>query len=241
MTNLIFLGSGDAFSAGGRFYSSLLIVHENEKILVDVGPTTTTALRKLNVSFNEISYIFITHSHGDHVAGLPFLFLEFQYRVPLKPPITIVGAPGIEGKLENLTETMYESLSKSDRRFQTKYLTLENRLIFDSFSVEGFPMSHEPLSLGYRFHFGNKILAITGDTEWNMNIPKLAEGADLLIIECSFFDLNVPGHLSYRTIDKRLNSLKNDRTLLYHLGQDVLKHTTDIKLELAQDFMEIEL
>lgn len=242
MTKIIFLGSGDAFSAGGRFYSSLLVNHDDTTFLVDIGPTTPLALRLAGISLEKIDHIFLTHTHGDHLAGLPFLFLEFQYRVARHSPITVVGAPGISKFAEGIVSGMYASLAKENRRFAVEYQNIDDQPYdFASTIVRGFPMAHEPYSRAFRFEFDGKTLAVTGDTEWNDKIATLADDADLLIIECSFFNIDIPGHLSYKSLEKNLPSINNRRTLLYHLGQDVLERKEKLHLDLAEDFMELEL
>ncbi|MHA2230942.1 MAG: MBL fold metallo-hydrolase [Candidatus Hodarchaeales archaeon] len=242
MTKIIFLGSGDAFSAGGRFYSSLLVIHDDTTFLVDIGPTTPLALRHAGISFEKIDHIFLTHTHGDHLAGLPFLFLEFQYRVARDSPITVVGASGISKYAEGIVSGMYASLAKENRRFVVEYQNIDDQPYnFASTTVLGFPMAHEPYSRAFRFEFDGKTLAVTGDTEWNDNIATLADDADLLIIECSFFNSDIPGHLSYKSLERNLLSINNRRTLLYHLGQDVLERKEKLHFDLAEDFLELEL
>jgi ribonuclease BN (tRNA processing enzyme) len=242
LTKIIFLGSGDAFSAGGRFYSSLLIENDGKAFLVDVGPTSPLALRRIRVPFDQIDHIFLTHSHGDHLGGLPFLFLEFQYRISRKTPITIFGAPGISKYAENVVNTMYASLSKENRTFDVKYQSVYDQPYhFAAGKVESFPMTHESYSWAYRFELGGKVIAVTGDTEWNSNIIALADDADLLIVECSFFDRNIPGHLSYKTLEEKLPLVNCKNFILYHLGQEVLDHQGEFCFELANDLMEIEL
>ncbi|MFX0112914.1 MAG: MBL fold metallo-hydrolase [Candidatus Hodarchaeota archaeon] len=242
MTKITFLGSGDAFSAGGRFYSSLLVNNDGKTFLIDVGPTTSLALRQIGISFEQIDYIFLTHSHGDHLGGLPFLFLEFQYRVNRKTPITIVGAPGISEYAENVVSTMYASLSKENRKFAVRYQSINGQPYhFAAGKVEGFFMTHELYSRGYKFELGGKAIAVTGDTEWTNNIIALANNADLLIIECSFFDRNIPGHLSYKTLEEKLPLVNCKNVILYHLGQEVLDRQGELRFELANDLMEIQL
>jgi len=242
MTIVVFLGSGDAFSAGGRFYSSLLVIDGDQVFLVDVGPTTPLALRRVGILPNRISHIFLTHTHGDHIAGLPFLFLEYQHRFHRDSPITIVGAPGTSEYVENITTAMYSSLAKENRRFEVNYQSINEKAYrFALTTARSFPMTHELHSRGFRFEFkGGKILAVTGDTEWNDNILSLSDGADLLVIECSFFDKDVPGHLSFKSLEKNICRLNSQRIVLYHLGQDVLDKESELHIEIAKDFMELK-
>ena len=73
--NLTFLGSGNAF-APKRYWGTILV---EEDILLDASPVTLPHLRMMDKDPGKINYILITHLHGDHFLGLPFLFLDSLY------------------------------------------------------------------------------------------------------------------------------------------------------------------
>ena len=95
---IIMLGTGNAFLPNGRHHSFVIF---DKKHIIDAPPTALTSLRENGVRISEISTIFITHLHGDHIFGLPFLLLERTYISDreLSKPLTIVAAPG--GKKKN--------------------------------------------------------------------------------------------------------------------------------------------
>jgi len=70
------LGSGNAFCPPGRLHSCMLL---DEKILIDAPPTILHQLHKYQISTSQITDLLITHWHGDHVFGLPFLLLDRRY------------------------------------------------------------------------------------------------------------------------------------------------------------------
>src|SRR3990170_3900454 len=88
---LTFLGSGNAFAAGGRYWSSFLA---NARYLFDAPPTLLPHLKRLGMPLTGIEVIFISHFHGDHFMGLPFLFLEYVYLTERRDDLFIVGLPG---------------------------------------------------------------------------------------------------------------------------------------------------
>jgi ribonuclease BN (tRNA processing enzyme) len=76
---VIFLGTGDAFAAGGRFLSACLIQSHGASLLLDCGPTVLTALKQRGIRAGTLDAIFFSHLHGDHIAGAPFLLMEYIY------------------------------------------------------------------------------------------------------------------------------------------------------------------
>ena len=95
---VVMLGTGNAFLPYGRYHSFAMI---DKKHIIDCPPTALASLRREGQSVSEIETIFITHVHGDHVFGFPFLLLERRYisdRANEKP-LTVVAAPGVKARL----------------------------------------------------------------------------------------------------------------------------------------------
>jgi len=82
---LRFLGTGSAFTPG-RMFSSVLL---NDRFLIDPSPTSPVALKCLGIPPGAIHTVLVTHMHGDHFMGLPFLLLHWHYRDPPERPIEI--------------------------------------------------------------------------------------------------------------------------------------------------------
>ena len=79
MTEVQFVGTGDAFGSGGRRQSAILVRVHGHTLLLDCGATTVVGLKELGIDPREIDAVAITHFHGDHVAGLPFLLLDYVF------------------------------------------------------------------------------------------------------------------------------------------------------------------
>ena len=79
MPEVVFVGTGDAFGSGGRRNSAILVRDGCGSLLLDCGPTTLGGLKSLGIDPREIDAIAISHFHGDHAAGVPFLLIDYQF------------------------------------------------------------------------------------------------------------------------------------------------------------------
>ena len=98
-TCVTFLGTGDAFSAGGRHMAAYLIESPEGSLLLDCGPTILASLNRHGLSAEPIDAVLLSHFHGDHFGGLPFLFLHYLYIEPRSRPLKIVGPPEVEDRV----------------------------------------------------------------------------------------------------------------------------------------------
>lgn len=202
MLELCFLGSGNAFTPGGRYWSSFLL---NGRYLFDAPPTLLPHLKRLGVPLADIRAVFISHFHGDHFLGLPFLLLEYLHLTPRREDLYIVGPPGVEEIMEGLAETAFPNLSHADAGYQRRYLEVEagRQQTVDDLCFQAFPMKHadEKLaSFGYKLHLAEKVLAYTGDTDLCDELFALAAGADVLVLDCNYSQGKGPEHLSFAEV-----------------------------------------
>lgn len=86
------LGTSGMMPLPGRHLTSVLLRREGELFLFDCGEGTQVSLRRLNLRWKKISAIFVSHSHADHVTGLPGM-LMLSAQVERDDPLVIVGPP----------------------------------------------------------------------------------------------------------------------------------------------------
>ena len=145
------LGTGNAFLPNGRLHSLVLI---DQKHLVDAPPTALIALRQNGITVDSIETIFITHLHGDHIFGLPFLFLERMYISDResKRPLRIVAAPGAKEVILEICNLAYPGTLL---RFWPNIIWCEDETgtTDDGWSWERFRVHHDDSvdPFGYRF------------------------------------------------------------------------------------------
>jgi ribonuclease BN (tRNA processing enzyme) len=236
---VLFLGTGDAFSAGGRNQAAILIQHPQVSLLLDCGATALTSLKKHDVSLDPIDGILLSHLHGDHFSGLPFVFLHYLYVEPRTKPLKILGPEGLEERIMQLYRTMYPNDASIPPPYEmdfTEIQILQNYSI-DVLQIEPFPARHQqhPPSFGFTINLDGRRIVYTGDTGWSDELPVRAEGADLFICECSYYDTQLDTHLNYKTIAKQLSNCGYKKMVLTHLGDEVLERIQELELEVVYD------
>ena len=91
---IFILGTGGMMPLPGRSLTSVLLRRGGELFLFDCGEGTQVSLRRLNLKWKKISVIFISHTHADHVTGLPGI-LMLTSQVDRDEPLYIFGPPRI--------------------------------------------------------------------------------------------------------------------------------------------------
>jgi ribonuclease BN (tRNA processing enzyme) len=240
-----FLGSGDAFGSGGRFNTCFFVQDLMGAFLVDCGASSMIAIRKFGVDPNSIRAVLITHLHGDHFGGLPFLILDAQLVSRRTAPLTIAGPPGLRDRLVAAMENFFPGSTKIERRFELAVRELEPHM---AQNVEGIdvtpyivkhPSGAPPFAL--RLTVDGKVLCYSGDTEWVDGLREAAEGADLLIAEAYFFDKKIKFHLDFSTLASRLSELGAKRVILTHMSAEMLTRVGHAGAEIAEDGLIISL
>jgi ribonuclease BN (tRNA processing enzyme) len=240
-----FAGSGDAFGSGGRYQACIhLRGNGYEPVLLDCGATSLSALRRLGLDPGEIAAVFVSHLHGDHFGGLPFLILDGQFSRRTRP-LTVVGPPGLAARLTEAMECMFPRSSTAARRFAVEVAELEpgSTSTASGVTVRAWGGDHPSgaPALLLRLRLAGKTIAYTGDTAWTAAIAEAAADADLLIAEAYYRDKNVPYHLRLADLDAHRDQLTARRVILTHMSADVLDHQHDVAFETAHDGLVISL
>ena len=242
---LRFVGCGDALGSGGRFNTCFHVTGERANFLIDCGASSLPALKRLGIARDEIDLILITHFHGDHFGGLPFLLLDAQFTRRTRP-LVIAGPEGIETKLANLMEALFEHSSKTKQRFDLSVVALEpeQSRTFGEVRVTPYPVVHGESGgpfLAYRVEAEGRVIAYSADTEWTDTLIPAARGADLFIAEAYYYDKIVKNHLSLKTLEAHLAEINAKRLVLTHMSEDMLGRLGELPYLAAHDGMAVEL
>jgi ribonuclease BN (tRNA processing enzyme) len=240
-----FVGCGDAFGSGGRNNTCFHLTGERANLLIDCGASSLPALKRLGIARNDIELILITHFHGDHFAGLPFFLLDAQFSRRSKPLI-IAGPQGIETRLPQVMEALFENSSKTTQKFELSVvpLTPERTIAFGAINVTPYAVVHGASGgpfLGYRIEAEGRIIAYSADTEWTDTLIPLARNADLFIAEAYSYDKPVKNHLSLVALEAHLDAIQPKRLVLTHMSDDMLSRADTLPHIAAHDGMSIEL
>lgn len=232
---ITFVGTGDAFGTGGRAHTCIRIDAGARAMLVDFGASSILSWRRLGFSFNEIEAILITHLHGDHFGGLPFLLLEAQFIDPRERPLSIFGPPGLRSRLAMAMEAFFPGTTGIKWRFPFEVVEIAPpaRATIAGFDVETVEVIHAAgaPATGARIGVRGKMFAFSGDTAWTENLVGLADGADLFLCECHSLIKQAPGHMDWPMLREQLPRLKSKRTLLTHMGPQALASLETISAE----------
>lgn len=243
MVQLQFLGSGDAFGSGGRFQACLMLSGAGTPLLMDCGATSLVAMKRAGVDPATIGAVLISHLHGDHFGGIPFLVLDGQFS-RRELPLLIAGPPGVEQRVKAAMEVLYPGSSTVERRFPVIYLEWEHRsaTTVGHCVVTPYEVDHASGAPAYalRVTYGGRRVAYSGDTAWCESLVDAARGADLFVAEGYTHSRQVKFHLDVATLERERARIECPRIILTHMSNDVLQNETP-GFERADDRMVVEV
>jgi ribonuclease Z len=178
------LGCGGMMPLPGRHLTSVLLRREGELFLFDCGEGTQVSLRRLNLRWKKISAIFISHTHADHVTGLPGL-LMISSQVERDDPLYIYGPPRIAEYIESSRRVldMYINYKIVVRELTGGGVIHQG----DGFHIRAFPLRHTKNCVGYTMEEYDRPGEFYPEKAAALNIPmgplwgKLQHGASITL------------------------------------------------------------
>ena len=131
----------------GRGLTSVLARREGDLLLFDCGEGTQIAFRRLNLKWKKITAIFISHTHADHVTGLPGM-LSLSSQVDRSEPLYIYGPPRIRQYVEQTLRVLdiyinYEIVVH-------EFYDDDTVMRADGYRVDALRVRHTKPCIGYR-------------------------------------------------------------------------------------------
>lgn len=203
---------------GGNTTCIEIRTDDNELIIIDAGtgifPLSQTLLAELPVTAN----VLITHSHWDHIQGLPFFIPNFipGNLLRLHGAFDPVSGKGVEHVMSVQLQYSYFPVREAEMKARIEYVTLapEQSIQIGSAKVTPYLMNHPVIDFGYRIEANGKSVFFTGDHEPPLNIYEPGEdgydeyqsfvddktadirramqGVDVLIADCSYTEKEYP-------------------------------------------------
>ncbi|MBT5285663.1 MAG: MBL fold metallo-hydrolase [Euryarchaeota archaeon] len=183
------LGTGNAFLPNGRHHSFSVF---DGKHIIDAPPTALASLRRAGIAVSDIESVFVTHIHGDHVFGFPFLLLERKYISDREGtvPLRVIGSPTVKVRLTELCHLAFpgslESILESVEWVEDAVGTTD-----DGWSWERFEVHHDDAvdPYGYRFENTDGVSFVhSGDSGPCDTLYNAIARSDIAILEMGFPD-----------------------------------------------------
>src|SRR5262249_20558705 len=178
-----------------RLGIATLVVAGPEKLLFDAGRSVTTGMARLSIDSVDVTKVFLTHLHSDHIVGIPELYLFPWASQGRSVPVDVWGPDGTRSMMEHLqTAFDYDIHVRRDvdekfsaEGIRVKATDIQQGLVYEANGVKvtAFLVDHGPVkpALGYRVDYRGHSVVMSGDTKPSDNLVKFAEGADVLIHE----------------------------------------------------------
>ena len=254
-SHITILGSGTCVPSLERNPCSFLMKTGGENLLFDCGPGIMRRLLEVDVSIFDISYLFLSHFHPDHIGELASFLFALKYPAPSaqKQPLIIVAGQGFLAFFERLKSVYGNWIVLPPGMLTVVELDTQqaDRRAFSSFTVTSMPVAHRPESLAYRVvDTEGKTLVYSGDSDVCDGLTAIAADADLMICESAFpDDQKVDGHLTPALAGEIAQAADVKRLVLTHFYpaceaadiENQCRSTYNGLVVLARDLMTLTL
>lgn len=225
---LTFLGSGSAFTVGDGNYQSNLLIEDlttNKKLLLDCGSDIRFSLHEVGLTMADITDIYISHPHGDHIGGLEGIAFSTKW-IPDRSKTVLhisrrfsndLWAKSLSGGLESLEGEKAEMSSFFDVQAigvkgQFDWQGIHFQLVQVVHIMNGFDIVP---SYGLLFSINGQTVFFTSDTQFApVQLIKFYDMADLIFHDCETgFKSGVHAHYDFL---KTLDIHHKEKMWLYH-------------------------
>lgn len=213
MFRLLFLGSGSAFTVGTDNYQSnmLLISEKGEKLLLDCGSDIRFSLHRENLSYRDITDIYISHLHSDHVGGLEYVGFSQRFD-PHCPKASLYLSQDLADDLWARTlsggmRSVQGGFSSIDEYFTLKTIPYRGKFTWEGVQFQLVPVLHVDNGFGWMpayglsFDLGGVRILLTTDTQFCPEYGgQFYEQAGIIFHDCETAREPTPVHAHYEEL-----------------------------------------
>ncbi len=166
------LGCGGMMPLPGRHLTSVLLRREGDLFLFDCGEGTQVSLRSLNLRWKKITAILISHTHADHVTGLPGI-LMLSAQVDRDEPLTIIGPARIREYIESTLRVLEPHINyRIDVREIPDPSVRGQVFSGDGYTIRSIPLDHTRTCVGYVFEENERPGVFNPDAATALRVPR---------------------------------------------------------------------
>jgi ribonuclease BN (tRNA processing enzyme) len=241
-----FVGTGDVLGSGGRGHTCISVRTGDFHLLIDCGASAVSAMQRFGVDPTSVDAVVLSHLHGDHFGGIPFLVLHGQFNAR-EMPLLVAGPQTVQERVTAAMEVLFPGMTSAERRFSTEFQEISAAIpaTVGKARVTAYEVVHPSGAPAHavRVELGGKVVAYSGDGEWSESHVSVADGADLFACEAYTLDRITKNHLSYGEIRAHREELRCKRLYLTHMSPDLLRRLDVIVLPdaPAEDGLIIEV
>jgi ribonuclease Z len=189
------IGTGGPELTPTRSGAATLIETPAALLLFDAGRGVLDGIYRSRVRPQDVTRVFLTHLHNDHMEGLPTLWLTPWFLLGRQTPLEVWGPPGTSSMIDGMRRMYAHDLAnRPNAVLKREYLDITVHeialaaglsVVYNTSAVKvtAFPVEHadgDP-ALGYRVDAAGRSVLLTGDTTYRDNIAALAKGVDVIV------------------------------------------------------------
>lgn len=217
---LVVLGSGTSVPHPQRASAGFWLETDGGSMLLDCSADAMHRMAQENLDWANLDAIWISHLHLDHCGGLASLLFGMKHSPQTqdrRKPLRIFSCAGVDRLLKAIDESNDYRLFKQPFPIEICEFSNSRQKFtpFASIRCETFKTPHTRESLAMRLaNSENRTVVYSADTAFSEELATFARGADLFVLECSFYkDKPVQKHLNL-TEAMRIAQLAEPRKLL---------------------------
>ena len=222
----------------------------SKRIIIDAGTGIRSLGKQIMLEEKNLldADLFFTHTHMDHIQGLPFFAPLYNANSDVR-----LHAGHLAGDKYDLHGIIGTMLMK-DPVFPVPSSLIEKACSFNDYKcgqefdldggilIKTGQLNHPNGACGYRIEFEGKIIAVCTDTEHfedrrDENVLALAQNADLMVYDAAYTEESYPnfkgwGHSTWQEAIKVADAANVKQTFLFHHEPS---HSDEIMDKIAQE------